>query len=112
MSTRKRHRPVERVFLRTPQANRMREFLSAVRRSRALHRGWVTPPTTPGAFREYLERHDSAQHWVIDRETGGLVGVINLNNVVLGSFQNATLGYYAFADFVGQGLMQEGMLLV
>jgi ribosomal-protein-alanine N-acetyltransferase len=112
MSTKARKRGVERVFLRSPQPDAMRAFLGAVRRSRALHRGWVEPPDTPGAFREYLARRDSAQQWVIDWETGGLVGVINLNNVVLGNFQSAALGYYAFAEFAGRGLMKEGMLLV
>jgi ribosomal-protein-alanine N-acetyltransferase len=112
MNAKARKRRVERVFLRSPQAEETREFLKAVRRSRALHRGWVSPPRTANAFRDYLERRDSAQQWVIDRETGGLVGVINLNNVVLGNFQSAALGYYAFVDFAGKGLMKEGMLLV
>jgi ribosomal-protein-alanine N-acetyltransferase len=112
MSARVRKRGLERVFLRSPELDAMRPFLKAVRKSRALHRGWVSPPTTPQAFREYLERRDSAQQWVVDRETGGLVGVINLNNVVLGNFQSAALGYYAFVDFAGRGLMKEGMLLV
>jgi [ribosomal protein S5]-alanine N-acetyltransferase len=101
-----------RVFLRTPQDKDLRRFLKAVRKSRALHKGWVTPPCTPRAYRDYLKRTDSAQHFVVDRETGGLVGMINLNNVVLGNFLNAALGYYAFAGFAGRGLMKEGMLLV
>lgn len=101
-----------RVFLRLPHGDDVRAFLRAVRRSRELHRGWVTPPSTPKAYREYLERKDTAQHLVVDRETGGFVGMINLNNIVLGNFQSAALGYYAFADFVGRGLMKEGLLLV
>ena len=101
-----------RVFLRSPQEQDLRKFLKAVRKSRALHKGWVTPPSSPRAYREYLKRTDSAQHFVVDRESGGLVGMINLNNVVLGNFQNAALGYYAFADFAGKGLMKEGLLLV
>jgi ribosomal-protein-alanine N-acetyltransferase len=40
------------------------------------------------------------------------VGVINLNNIIRGAFQNAFLGYYAFVPFAGQGLMREGMELL
>lgn len=49
---------------------------------------------------------------MILRATGEIVGVINLNNVVRGYFQNAAAGYYAFAPHAGKGLMREGMLLV
>jgi [ribosomal protein S5]-alanine N-acetyltransferase len=40
------------------------------------------------------------------------MGVINLNNIIRGAFQNAFLGYYALGPFAGQGLMREGMELV
>ena len=41
-----------------------------------------------------------------------MVGVINLNDVIRGTFQSASLGYYAFAPYAGQGLMRLAMLLV
>jgi ribosomal-protein-alanine N-acetyltransferase len=44
--------------------------------------------------------------------SGGIAGVININDVIRGAFQSATLGYYAFSPYAGMGLMREGMLLV
>jgi ribosomal-protein-alanine N-acetyltransferase len=38
--------------------------------------------------------------------------VINLNDIIRGSFQSASLGYYAFVPFARQGLMREGLQLM
>jgi [ribosomal protein S5]-alanine N-acetyltransferase len=104
-----------RVFIRPPDLNDAAAFLTAVRRSAALHRGWVTPPGTLPAFRRYLARVTSEEHRgfvVVHRPTNGLAGVINISNIIRGAFQSAFLGYYAFSDFAGQGFMREGMRLV
>lgn len=49
---------------------------------------------------------------MIRRDNSQIAGVINLNNVIRGAFQNAFLGYYAFSPWAGQGLMEDGMTLV
>jgi ribosomal-protein-alanine N-acetyltransferase len=49
---------------------------------------------------------------VVLRESGDLVGSINLNNIIHGALQGAFLGYYAFTPYAGQGLVREGLLLV
>jgi ribosomal-protein-alanine N-acetyltransferase len=103
------------VTVRPPTASDSPAFLSAVRRSRSLHYPWVSPPATAKAFDAYVERAVSESYrgfLVIHRQTGGLVGVINLNNLIRGVFQNAFLGYYSFLPHTGRGLMYQGMQLV
>jgi ribosomal-protein-alanine N-acetyltransferase len=92
------------------------EFLAAVCRSRTLHGSWITPRAkTPKEFANYLKRASADRHYrflVIHRESGGLAGVININDVIRGNFQSASLGYYAFSPYAGRGLMREAMMLV
>ena len=86
-----------KVALRSPSASDRQEFLAAARRSRAFHRRWGDPPKTAKAFRDYSRRHRSSHHeghFLIDRSTGELVGVVNVMEIVRGSFQGAYLGYY------------------
>ena len=103
------------VSIRPPASSDRPEFLALVRRSRSLHYPWVAPPATAKAFASYVERAASDSHrgfFVIHRRTGGIVGVINLNNLIRGVFHNAFLGYYSFLPHAGRGLMYEGMQLV
>lgn len=45
-------------------------------------------------------------------DEAGLVGCVNVTNVVHGRFMSATMGYNAFDPYVGTGLFREGMALV
>lgn len=103
------------LSLRSPTVQDRAAFLAAVRRSRALHRGWASPPSTREAYIDYVKRASSEANrgfLVIHGPTHGLVGVININNIIRGSFRSAYLGYYAFADYARQGLMRQAMRLV
>ena len=104
-----------RIEIRTPSLSDEEAFLDRVNRDRNFHRPWVYPPSSSEAFRGYIERikRDSHRGYLIcERGTDGLVGVVNINEIVFGSFRSAFLGYYVFADYARQGLMSEGMSLV
>lgn len=116
MANKPNHKIKSRVIIRPPADDDCDAFIAAVRRSRSLHRNWINPKAaTRAGFEKYFKTSASGQRHcflVILRTTGELAGVINLNNVVRGYFQNASVGYYAFSPHAGKGLMREGMLLV
>jgi ribosomal-protein-alanine N-acetyltransferase len=105
-----------RVIIRQSKDSDCEAFIAAIRRSRSLHWKWINPKAgTRAAFNKYFKSSSPGQNHrflVVLRATGELAGVINLNNVVRGYFQNAAAGYYAFLPHAGTGLMREGMLLV
>jgi ribosomal-protein-alanine N-acetyltransferase len=91
-------------------------FVAAVRASRALHRPWIDVPDSPARFAAWMERlAPPDQDAFLLRHTtcgGGLVGYVSVGNIVRGAFQSAYLGYGAFADHAGRGLMAEGLAAV
>jgi [ribosomal protein S5]-alanine N-acetyltransferase len=103
-----------RVGLRAPAASDRDAFLAAARRSVELHHPWTTAPATDEAFDAYLERaaQPTESCRLVVTDGGQLVGVYNLSQIARGGFQNAYLGYYAFAPLAGTGLMRAAMPLV
>jgi ribosomal-protein-alanine N-acetyltransferase len=104
-----------RVYLRAPTATDEREILERNRASRALHRGWVAPPTDHGAFQQWMRRLDdpwTRGYLLCRREDGAIVGVFVLSQIVRRGFQSAYLGYYGLRPFDGQGYMTDGMPLL
>ena len=104
-----------RVYLERPSARRERDFVAAALRSRTLHRGLVAVPATPAEYQGYLRRSRRGNHesyFVVDAGSGGLAGVVDINDIVDGACPTGRLGYYAFAPLAGTGLMREGVALV
>jgi ribosomal-protein-alanine N-acetyltransferase len=104
-----------RTYLRHVEQGDRHEFLELMRLSRHLHQPWISPPLTELTFRHYLARTKRDDHeglLVCQLEDDRIAGVININNIVRGSFLSASLGYYAGAPFAGRGLMREGLELV
>ena len=102
------------MLVHAPAARDRAEFLALVRESRALHRGWVSPPDDDAGFEAYCRRARTDRHagFLVRRaEDGALVGMVNVNEIVRGAFQSGYLGYWLGAPFAGQGYMQEGLSL-
>ena len=103
------------IRIRPPLADDEAAFLAAARRSRPLHRPWTTAPDTPAKFVVWLERMRAPGNHpflVCRGDSGELVGVVNLTNVVLGAFCSGYLGYYAFAGHERRGFMRRGLRAV
>jgi len=103
------------VVLSSPSAADAEEFIGAARASRSLHGPWLAPPDTPARFAAYLNRaarEDQASYLIRHRRCGGLIGFVNVNNIVRGALQSGYLGYGAFASHAGRGLMTEGLRAV
>jgi ribosomal-protein-alanine N-acetyltransferase len=103
-----------RVFLETPAPRHELDFLAAVVKSRRLHASWVTAPRSAAEYRLYLKERQGprqVKYFVCD-ELGQICGVINLSEIVRGSFQSAYMGYYALAPHGGKGFMRAGLELV
>jgi ribosomal-protein-alanine N-acetyltransferase len=104
-----------RVRLERPSARRERDYLDGVRRSRALHRGYVVAASTAHEYRAYLKRsrrNNQESFFVVDARSGELAGVVNINEIVRHAELSGRLGYYAFVPHAGKGLMREGLRLV
>jgi ribosomal-protein-alanine N-acetyltransferase len=103
------------IYLRQPTLKDCAPFLKAVAGSRALHRRWISAPSTTADFQAYVTRMAGpANHayLVCRRDTDEITGVINLTNVVMGAFRSGYLGYYAFAGQERRGYMRAGLKAV
>jgi ribosomal-protein-alanine N-acetyltransferase len=104
-----------RVTLRLLTAADQGEYLGLAAASAGLHHPWMSLPATPPEFRAYLGRFDhvTAEGLLVClRETGAIAGVVHINNIIRGRFQNGSLSYAAFAPAAGRGYMSEGLGLV
>jgi ribosomal-protein-alanine N-acetyltransferase len=101
-----------RVMIRLATSGDEEEFL---RLARASASSYASLPATAQDFRAYLRRYErpDEESWLIClRSTGAMAGVVNINTIIRGRFQCASLGYTAFAPAAGQGYMTEGLGLV
>jgi len=104
--------PRARVALRVARIEDASDLAALARSSRRLHRPWVYLPQTAAEWKRRLRRPADGRtvsYVVRLRETGRVVGVVTLSEIVRGLFQSAYLAFYAHAAFAGQGLMTEAV---
>ena len=107
--------PSPRTYIRKIRRSDESEFVALMQNSRTLHAPWISPPTSKTLYRHYMQRlatHDHEGLAICRQEDHRIVGAVNLNNIVRGTFLSASIGYYVGAEFHGQGYMQEGLLQV
>src|SRR5207248_3128892 len=76
---------------------------------------WVHPVQTPEAFHAYVRSRQSPGDdgfLLCDACHGHMLGLVNLNCIVRGSFHSAYLGYWIAASHARKGYMTEGLNLV
>ncbi len=106
---------IGRIYIRKVRSSDRQALITMAQSSQHLHHPWITPPQTANMFRMYLRRiqREDAEGFVCClRQTDEIVGVVNLNDIVYGSFLNANLSYYVDANRQGQGYMTEALNLV
>ncbi len=104
-----------RTYLCFPNITDNEEFLLATKESIDLHHPWIEAPSDEEQYQRYIQRINFESHlgfFIRQISDKQLVGVVNINEIVKGVFQSGYLGFYAFKNFSGQGLMSEGLLLV
>jgi ribosomal-protein-alanine N-acetyltransferase len=89
------------------------ELFAAFERSRTLHGPWITPPASEAELRGVLAAPPETRlSYGIRVEDGNLAGVVNINSIIRGAFQNGFLGYYALSPYERHGNVREGMIAV
>jgi ribosomal-protein-alanine N-acetyltransferase len=104
-----------RVMVRPAASSDEAEFLGLTRASACSHHPWMSLPVTPADFRAYLRRYEQPGEeslLICLRGTGAIAGLVNINSIIRGRFQCASISYAAFAPAAGQGYMTEGLALV
>lgn len=107
----------ERVFLRTPDDADLPAFVALVESSRDFHREWE--PRVDISIRDRFHhlqdvnrKGTSLKLLVCRRRDGALLGMMNVNGIVRGVAQMASLGYWIGAAHARQGYTAEALRLV
>lgn len=105
----------DRVWVHTARETDVPAYQEAVRRSAARIGRWN--PVNPGDLRWHLDRQsDEHRTFLIHahepRGSHGIVGKVNVTNVVRGRFQSGVIGYDSYDPYVGERLFAEGLALI
>ncbi|MDN5789238.1 MAG: GNAT family N-acetyltransferase [Micrococcales bacterium] len=102
------------VEVRPPTEADTAAYIEAVTRSAPRLSAFAIPDPTnlPSIVAAQSPAYRTFMVWARDPEDGhGLVGRINVANVVQGAFRSATIGYDSYDPYAGRGLFGEGLAL-
>jgi ribosomal-protein-alanine N-acetyltransferase len=88
------------------------DLIAANRANQAYHLPWVASFTDEAGFDAWFVRGLTGPNVnLVAREavSNGVVGVVNINEIVGGVFQSAYLGYYGMQEFSHKGLMTQAL---
>lgn len=105
----------ERVEVRPPTEADVAAYREAVSRSATRLSTFAVPDphNLPTVIANQSAAYRTFMIWVLERGGDhGLVGRVNVTNIVHGAFRSATLGYDAYDPYAGSGLFAEGLQLV
>lgn len=104
----------KRVYIRQPKTSDKKEFMGKAKTSRKFLYPWIVIKDDKSYFANFLKRlkRNNQSFFICSNDTNEIMGVININEIVMGAFRSGYLGYYIFQQYAGQGYMSEGMRLV
>lgn len=100
------------VTIALVRASDAAELIQANLENRDYHAPWVKPFTDGDGFDSWLGRIMTGPNlgFVVRESRGGAIaGIVNVNEIVWGSFRSAYLGYYGMARWSGRGLMTQAV---
>ena len=98
----------KRVALASASSDHEVDLAQLQQRSAEYHKPWVYHAGAAAYFQKIAKGRSIGLFLFADH---ALVGVINLNEPVMGAFKSAYLGYYMDERFAGHGYMSEGLTL-
>lgn len=106
---------MDKVWVQRVSRVDAQELIKFNQENRNYHRPWVFPFLDMVGFDSWYARSlTAATVSFVAREITSreIVGVININDIVMGSLQGGYLGYYGSYMYSGRGLMTDALRLV
>lgn len=101
------------ITILEPSINDVFEFITTMKDSCEYHTPWIEAPKTQQEFATYLSKYNQVNNKsFLIKYDDKIAGVVNLNEIVMGCFKSAYLGFYGTKQFAGLGIMQVGLQLV
>jgi [ribosomal protein S5]-alanine N-acetyltransferase len=101
-----------RVVVRHVRRADAEELIALNRESVGYHMPWEAAFMDRAAFDRWFERGLTGANVLLiarERATNDVVGVINLNDIVMGAFRSTYCGYWGYPRTGGRGLMTEAL---